>query len=96
LCALDKKLFVILQRIAVEASIPGPPLFGMECHVALKDDGVSSVLATSIDLTRIQLVPRKEAQRRENLQGPLGMVWIGTAPSLLQYESSFGPSRTLL
>ena len=52
LCALDKELFVTLQRVAVEVPIPGASLFGVECHITRKDDGDSSVPTTSINLTR--------------------------------------------
>ena len=72
--ALDKELFVILERSSVEALIPGASLLGINRHVAYRNDGESSMATARVNLARIQSMPRREIRSKEYGQGPLGMV----------------------
>jgi len=91
--ALDKELFVILQCAAVEGLVPGASLFGMESNVSRKNDRDLSVPTTGINLQEPNECHAEEVQSDGTVQGPLGIVWMCVIPSLLQYESSFGPIR---
>ena len=94
---LDEERFVVLERTRVEAPLPVTSLFGVECNVTREDNRDSSVATTGINLTgkANQSCVKGCTRPIRDVQGPFGIVWIGMMPSLLQYESSFGPVHIL-